>query len=346
MIGAAVLAVVFGILRGIPRSNPAESILAVIFAVGLFAVLLLVPYLRPDPVKAALDDPPEDPDELMASLEQGLAMNLPRPAFRTALARYRLMGLYKVRKRYEDAIEQGRSILRLMCASDSFESEIHLEIAICFDFLGRPDEAEAERLEAAECLKDGPEDYLGWLARGKLFDKVNRYHEAAEAYERALEWILPEDTNSRDNLLIQLVLATFNAGRSEETLKWAEQAIAVCTSERRLYAAHRMAGVAAANLGRLDEAEHHRQRAYNMAVEEGDAKKISDSLALLADLHRQRGDLDTAEALCLKAESLGPDSTRLVILTFVAVLRPGPDRRGPGGTGGGLPVWRDGQFLL
>ena len=46
------------------------------------------------------------------------------------------MGLYKVQKRYEDAIEQGRLILRLMCSSDSFESEVHLEMAVCFDFLG------------------------------------------------------------------------------------------------------------------------------------------------------------------------------------------------------------------
>ena len=172
-----------------------------------------------------------------------------------------------------------------------------------------------------ECLEDGPEDYFDWLAWGKLLDKLNRYQEAAAAYERALESNLPEDMNSRDNLLIRVVLAKFNAGRSEETLRWAEEAIAQCTSEKSRYSAYRMAGVAAANLGRLDEAEHHRQHAYNLAREEGDAKKMSDCLASLADLHRLRGDLDTAEALCLKAESLGPDSTREVILTFAGVLR-------------------------
>ncbi len=231
------------------------------------------------------------------------------------------MGLYKVRKRYEDAIEQGRSILRLMCMSDSFEAEVHLEIAICFDFLGRPDEAEAERQEAAECLESGPEDYFGWLARGKLFDKLNRYEEAATAYERALELSLTDDTASRENLLICMVHATFAAGRPDETLRWAEAAIAQCTSETRLYNAHRMAGIAAANLGRLEEAEQYRLRAYNMALEGGDAKKISDSLALLAHLHCLRGDLDKAETLCLKAESLGPDSTRMVLLTFAGVLR-------------------------
>ena len=260
--------------------------------------------------------------------------------------RHRLMGLYKVRKHYEDAIEQGRSILRLMCMSDSFEAEVHLEIAICFDFLGRPDEAEAERQEAAECLESGPEDYFGWLARGKLFDKLNRYEEAATAYERALELSLTDDTASRENLLICMVHATFAAGRPDETLRWAEAAIAQCTSETRLYNAHRMAGIAAANLGQLEEAEQYRLRTYNMALEGGDAKKISDSLALLAHLHCLRGDLDKAETLCLKAESLGPDSTRMVLLTFAGVLRPGPDRRGHRGAGGGLPLRRDGQFLL
>ena len=72
MIGAAVVAVVFGTLRSIPKANPAESTFAVIFVVSLLALVLLFLSLRPDPVTAVLADPPKDPDELRSSLEQGL----------------------------------------------------------------------------------------------------------------------------------------------------------------------------------------------------------------------------------------------------------------------------------
>ena len=58
-----------------------------------------------------------------------------------------------------------------------------------------------------------------------------------------------------------------------------------------------------------------------MAIEAGDSEKISDCLATLADLHRLRGELDQAEALCLEAESLCPESARMAISVHAIVLR-------------------------
>src|SRR5262249_47890458 len=140
-------------------------------------------------------------------------------------ARFRLMELYKVRKRYEEAIDQGRAILRMSGLEDAFESEVRLELAVCLDFLGRADEAEAERMAAGDCLDGLPDSFLGWLARGKLFDKQLRHAEAAAAYERALEFNPPEHTAGRDDLLIRLALTWFNAGRPQETMKWVERAL-------------------------------------------------------------------------------------------------------------------------
>ena len=131
----------------------------------------------------------------------------------------------------------------------------------------------------------------------------------------------PENTAGRDDLLIRLMLASFNAGRPEATMKWVERAIEAEVSETRLYQAHRLAGFACSNLGRLEESHYHRQRAYEMAIEAGDSEKISDCLATLADLHRLRGELDQAEALCLEAESLCPESARMAISVHAIVLR-------------------------
>jgi tetratricopeptide (TPR) repeat protein len=277
--------------------------------------------LRPNPLKAVLTSLPAEPDEKIAALEQGLRAANPYDVRTNAAARYRLMELYKVRKRYEEAIDQGRSILRMSGLEQEFESEVRLELAVCLDFLGREEQAEAERMAAEDCLDDRPANDLGWLVQGKFLDKQHRYAEAAEAYERALGLSPSDHAASRDQLLIRLVLAWFNAGRPEETMKWAECILTEDVSEERRFQAHRLAGIASSNLGRLEEARHHRQCAYDLAVTGGDPKKFSDCLAHLADLHRLRGELDRAEALCLEAESLCPDAARAAILIHATVLR-------------------------
>ncbi len=82
MIVTVVLAIVFGALR----SRPAESAVGVTCLFTLIFVWLLVPILRPDAVKGLLDDPPEDPDDLMRSLEECLATSSPRPVMLTVRA--------------------------------------------------------------------------------------------------------------------------------------------------------------------------------------------------------------------------------------------------------------------
>ena len=238
-----------------------------------------------------------------------------------SMAHYRLMELYKVKKRYEKAVEQGRSILAMNGVKRDLENEVRVELAICLDFLGRAEDAEMERMALADGGDDCALGFMGRRARGKALDKQQRFEEAAMAYEQALELNPPENKAGRDELLIRLVLASFNAGRPEETMKWVERAIQEGVADTRLYQAHRMAGFACSNLGRLDEAHHHRQRAYEMAVQQADTKKISDCLAGLADLHRLRGELDSAEALCLEAEALCPESARTAIVIHAIVMR-------------------------
>jgi tetratricopeptide (TPR) repeat protein len=318
MLITLVLAIVFFALT----SKPTDSVAGVIVIVFLAMVAPILWSLRPNPLKAVLANLPDEPEETIAALEQGLHTANPHDVRTNSAARFRLMELYKVRRRYEEAIDQGWAILRMSGLEDAFESEVRLELAVCLDFLNRADEAEAERMAAEDCLDDLPDSFLGWLARGKLLDKHHRHVEAAAAYEQALESNPPGPTAGRDDLLIRLALAWFNAGRPQETMKWVERALEIDgVSEARRFQAHRLAGIACSNLGRLDEAHHHRQRAHEMAVKEGDPKRVSESLALLGDLQRLCGELDRAEALCLEAESLCPESARTAIVTHAMVLR-------------------------
>ena len=131
----------------------------------------------------------------------------------------------------------------------------------------------------------------------------------------------PGNVALRDDLLIRLVLATYNGGRIDQAGGWADRAIAAGMTGTGLPAAHRMAGIARYDAGALVEADAHLRRAYELAAEAGDARATSDCLASLADLHRVRGDLARAEAACLEAEALCPDRARDAVAVHAVVLR-------------------------
>jgi tetratricopeptide (TPR) repeat protein len=297
------------------RSFAASCILLSLFAIPLIWLFW------PTSLKAILANPPEDTNELVAKLEWELASPRVHDPEAIAQARHRLMQLYKARKHYEAAIDQGRKILKQSGLTHAFESQVHLEIAVCLDFLGRDEEAKAEIEAADECLDNRPEDRLGWLVQGRLHDWRKRYHEAAEAYNHALQETPPEDTKARIETLLRLAIASFNAGAIREMLRATEQAVEEGASGPQLISVHNLAGVAASNLVQLDESQQHRQRAYELAVGSEDDQKVSDCLGLLAELELLRGNLPKGEELALEAESICPDSARMAILNHALVLR-------------------------
>jgi len=321
MIVSAFLALIFAILR--TKFRQWAGLGPGIFAIYILCIASWVIYgaLKNNALQALLAHPPENEDEFIDRLEKELATNAPQSLTTTAIARFRLMQLYKVRKQYAMAIEHGRTIIKFRGLTHASESKVHLELAICLDFLGQGADAEAHRRAADDCLDNRPEDALGWMVQGELYDKQKRFAEAAGAYERALDSYPSEDKAVHDQLLVRLTLSTFNAGRPDESIKWAQRAIAGPVRPELLYTAHRMAGVAASNLARLDESHYHRQRTYELALDGGDSKKISDCLASLADIRRLRGDLDQAWSLCQQAETLSPESSRQAVLVQAMILR-------------------------
>ena len=92
-----------------------------------------------------------------------------------------------------------------------------------------------------------------------MLEKLHRYEEAIQAFEQALDRNCAENTAGRDEVLFRLALASFNAGWPEKTMMSAERVIEAGVSEPWLYLAHRLAGSASSNLGRLDLAHYERR---------------------------------------------------------------------------------------
>ena len=231
------------------------------------------------------------------------------------------MQLYKVRKKYERAIAEGERILKRSALTHAFEAKVHLELAICLDLLGRAAEAQAHRQTADDCLDGCPEGMLGWKVQGEILETQRRFAEAAAAYERALDACPADSGDARDELLIRLGLATFNAGRPDETIEWAERAIAEEVSPKRLYSAHRLAAIATINLERPDDSLYHRRRAYELALEGGSAQEIAESLALIGEIYELRSEFDLADSYCQQAQRLCPDDAHLAFMIQAIILR-------------------------
>lgn len=320
MIFAAVAAVALAIAR----EDPEQSLTTWLFlGFALFHALII----ETNPLRKVLVHLPADLDQRITSLKDGLTRRNSLDLSATLKARYLLLDLYEARHRHEDAVIEGRRLLKLRGVPLSIKSDTHLRISNCLDSLGLGAESQAECLAAETYLEQQPWDVDGWFVRGKLLERQRRYDEAAEAYKQALKWSPPANQVGRDNMLIKLILALLHAGRSEESLEWADRAIAVGVSSQRLFVAHRMAGTAAASLGRLDEAERHQRRTHELAVQTGDTKKVVECLASLGEVHYRLGDLDKAEALCREAELLQPEGSRHARLYHAHILRAAGSRR-------------------
>jgi tetratricopeptide (TPR) repeat protein len=284
--------------------------------VSLLVLLSLLPFalpalvlMRPSRVRAALRASYFDEEAQIVGLERALRADASFDAAAVVKARLRLMALYKRKGRHRDAVAQGASLLQDRGLTHAGESHVRLEMAVCYDSLGLPEKAEAERQAADECLDGRPESALGWLTQGKLYERELRYAEAVGAYSEALD--ASDDPGFRAEVLWHLVTSAFHAGLHHRAAEYAEEVIASpAVSDGRKFLAHRMAGAAYLNLGRTDDAQRHVEVAHRMGVESGDPEKVANSLSSLAELRLRAGDFDRADALCREAETAAPKGPR------------------------------------
>ena len=125
MLIVGLIAIVFGVLN----SKSTDSVIALAGLVVIAYLWLFWTMLRPNPLKAVLANLPKDRDESIAALEEGLACCNPYDVGTNLMARFRLMQLYKVQKQYQEAIVQGRLILKMSGIRPDLENEVRAEIA-------------------------------------------------------------------------------------------------------------------------------------------------------------------------------------------------------------------------
>jgi tetratricopeptide (TPR) repeat protein len=247
-------------------------------------------------------------------------VNTPSPGSIKILARFLLASNNQVATNYAEAEALYRSIL-LDAAGDldpGFESVVRQHLADTVEAMGCPEEAAAERKEAAASLRGTEETVLGLQAQGKLLQRDHRYAEAYATFERALAIAPARPKAVRSELMMHLVLSSFNAGRSSDTVRWAEAVIEYDPQGAVIDMARRMAAVGCSNMGRLDDAERHVRVAIELAPT---AQKRAESLALLGDYVMRRGNLDEAVRIAREAEALLPGQKRLPWIVIGGVAK-------------------------
>jgi tetratricopeptide (TPR) repeat protein len=215
-----------------------------------------------------------------------------------------IFGELQVRGEHEKALAWGDVGLRFKPAPGS-ESDLRRRMANSMEILGWHNEAAAAR-HAADAVLEGAEvDFSERLARGKLLAEKGKHGEAVEAFEQGLA-LVPDGANGalRAEFLLQIALASFNAGRPELTVQSAREAILAGVDGPLLLSAHRVAGMALGNLGRLDESEIHRRATLELVERSGKPAELAAALSQLAGLQRMRGQLAEAEELIARAEAI------------------------------------------
>ncbi len=267
-----------------------------------------------------------DPERLRRYLERVVATPTPFPASKL-VARSMLITIHINKGEHAKAAACCQVNLAVLTQAKPrrlfhlAEADTRRRFADCLEALGRPDEADSERREAEACVARAPRNPVQWLLRGKTLERENRYDEATREFEQALKMTPESDRQGRIQCLVHLVLSCHNAGRPADSLDWAEQTIALGATGMFLRTAHRMASIALGNLGRLDEAEEHCQKAHDLAMADGNVGARAEILGSLADIQRKRGRLAEAYQSAEEAAKVDPQATRIAYAVQLSVLR-------------------------
>jgi tetratricopeptide (TPR) repeat protein len=261
-----------------------------------------------------------DPERLRRYLERVVATPSLLGAGQKLIARSALARIYLRRGQHAEVVAHCRanleSMSKLLRHTERFralEAEYRRQLADSLEALGRVDEAAEERRRAEEGVERAPADTLRHLTQGKLLEEQNRHEEAYGELQKALDLTPASNTPVRIECMIHLLLTAHRAGRPAECLRWAEEAIALGAKGTFLHSAHRMAGLACGNLGRLEESERHIRHAYDAAAAEDNRPAMAEALGSLASCLRKLGRLAEAADTCARATAMDPQAARMAL---------------------------------
>jgi tetratricopeptide (TPR) repeat protein len=215
-----------------------------------------------------------------------------------AEARHNLMRLAHMEGLHEQAAAQGFAIVRHGYLPAAMIAEVRGRLADALEGLGRFDEAREQRRMGEMNLNSAARDPAWYITRGRQLAARRDFVGACRAYEQGLEIAPPGANDARALLTLHLANTLFMAGRLEESAERAEEAAGLVADPERRLSAHRQAGAAYSDLGRLGEAEAHKRRAVAAAKELGDPERLANCMADFGEIRRKRGQLAEALTAC------------------------------------------------
>lgn len=232
-------------------------------------------------------------------------------------AHQNLARLFLAAQRPEDALEHLNWLLKFEAKTPHQEVEIRREIAGCYDLLKRPVAAAKERAAATKILENlnaaVPDEVRGLdtvISQSRNCCDNLQFAAAIPLLEKALllsqnrlewtkkgrsNWTPADALNAHCEILNQLALARYQCDDGAGALEAAQQAIE--NGDARFVTpqlAHGLAAAAWLDLGRLDEAQFHREREWELALQSGEPSRLAEARVHLAELDYRRGNLEKA----------------------------------------------------
>ena len=223
-------------------------------------------------------------------------------------------------KRYAEAADTFQQVLRRRPPS-GIEADTRRRLADTLDILGRTEEAAAERERAGVVAMKNVGDPMSLMAQGDLLSHQGRHNDACPFFDRALSLTPAMPGSGRAHIMAKLALAHHHAGRSAETLRWAQASLDSGPDKTVRLLMHRMAGIAFSDQGELGQAEAQHRLALALAEAAGKPVEIAQSLTLLASIQHKRGQFEEAIAACRRARELARAPARTDIAVEAECLR-------------------------
>lgn len=223
-------------------------------------------------------------------------------------------------KRYREAAEAFQKVLKRR-PPPGIEADTRRRLADTLDVLGRAEEATIERERASAVAMKAATDSMALTAQGDLLERQGRHDDACFYFEQALKSAPNMPGGGRALIMAKLALAHHPAGRSAETLRWAQMSLANGPDKTVKPLMHRMAGVALSDQGILDQAEVQHRLSLELMEKSGKPKEIAEGLVLLASLQKQRGCYEEAITAARRSREVAHSPSRTDLAVEAECLR-------------------------
>lgn len=220
-------------------------------------------------------------------------------------------------KRYADAEAHFRQLLERRLPP-GVEADTRRRLADTLDILGKPQEATSERAQIEAIVAANPKEARAQQAWGDLLKNKHQYDAACEAYIYALAGTPHSNRPERATIMAKLAHANYDAGRPEETVRWAACSLASFPSPNIRRSMERMSGIGSSDLGDLEKAEQHYRNSLHLSNLSDSAEQVAQDLGILAGVHFKRGQFQEAIAACHQARQMFEGSLSTTACTIEA----------------------------